>query len=257
MGRPVRFPFRVFLSLVPFEDGFIGLLREHNPEKPWTESDLRLVRYDEKRRLIQDDFFMAGEDPRCFLSTGAPMALTWRYDGSKWSYFLLDLIARTCAELHSDTQGKNFVPFVHSTDAGTDLFIIQNLSPLVLSKLDPVTGVLHRARGKDVKLLRDHIGPWRGGTYAKRSNTKLYGYGHLSEKFDIHQPFLWSLEMFAQTPEIGVEILKQDKMICDPTSFWTCPHTGDDLLLCTETKFRWSVTQPCQAVLYRVAPTNE
>ena len=260
MGLPSRYPFRVFPSVVPYKGGWIGLIREHDPDSPsWQRTDLRIVIYDKDRRLISDQYFCHGEDPRCFLHSGHPYALIYDFNGDTFRYALLDLIARTIAYLESDVDGKNFVPLVDLNVAHGDkpFYVIQNLCPLIISRLEPQTGTLTRTVGAGAKIQRGNVGPWRGGTPAYRIGDKLIGYGHQSVSFDIHRVFRWEYDTNDPRAEIGVRVLSNNKSLMDPTSLWVDPVTGDDMILVGEVGFRWSVTQPSRAVAYRVKEVAE
>jgi hypothetical protein len=252
MGRPKRWPFRVFLSSLPDgRGGYEGVLREHDPSAPWLRSDLYLVKHNSKGVLVEEIFLCSGEDPRVFRIDKKLLAWTWSFDGEAWQHRLLDLENRVAIPITSSFGGKNFMPFL----AGNDVMVIENLYPLVVSRLTDDPGDCKRIIGTGIEASRK-IGPYRGGAAATYDRGIVSGFGHYAKSFDIHQPFAFSFDFTAEHPEVRTKILSCCDAICDPTSQFIDPVFGPCLQVC-KTTFRWSVTQPVQSLIYQLEPGDE
>jgi hypothetical protein len=96
--------------------------------------------------------------------------------------------------------------------------------------------------------------PYRGGAAALSfpDVSRIVGWGHCSLSFDVHTPFRFRVEEGDRIKgrQLYIEpVVGLLSGINDPTSFWIDPDGTEKVTLC-QTPHRWSVTQPCEAVLY-------
>jgi hypothetical protein len=142
-GVPILHPWRVFLSVLPVDDGYIGVVREFKIPRSANETHLFALRLNSRGAPIGDPVNLGtGEDPRLFIHNGRFFALSWqpRYSNgiADINQFVVDLQTGSRISLSHDLNygGKNWMPVMgHSS-----LWIIRSIVPLVILEADPATG---------------------------------------------------------------------------------------------------------------------
>ena len=246
-GVPILHPWRVFLSVLPVDDGYIGVVREFKIPRSANETHLFALRLNSRGAPIGDPVNLGtGEDPRLFIHNGRFFALSWqpRYSNgiADINQFVVDLQTGSRISLSHDLNygGKNWMPVMgHSS-----LWIIRSIVPLVILEADPATG-----RCTTVLSWGDEeITEFRGGGAAWRRGDKIIGFGHRTRNKDWHTPFQFTISLHDASVEIRDAALpeKWNHSVVDPTSFW------GDRLVCCRTAKRWEAVQPVEHGIFRV-----
>src|ERR1700722_14867898 len=132
VGATEKYPSRVFLSVLPTDSGFTGVLREYDPDHGNTRTDIRRVTFNPAGYIRSDDFLVEGEDPRLFRWNENLFVLTWLETGrGDWHLWLVDVKSKTKTQLKIEPwifHGKNWVPVVMNNA----LYILRSLDPLVV-----------------------------------------------------------------------------------------------------------------------------
>jgi hypothetical protein len=242
VGLPKEYPWRVFLSLLPYRDGYCGVLREFNPQVPIQQTALRRLLFDNAGTIYQDDKIGAGEDPRIFSFRGQLYCLTWTYPAKhEWHHWLINLETRERQRLRIEPHifhGKNWVPLV----VNDELCIIRSLDPLMILKADTETGACSIIAGSSSNY--HYIGEYRGGSAARYHDGIFEGWGHRTRHREHHTLFHYRFKDRAmEFTDCEVEGLNEYGII-DPTS-----QFEDRLIVCA-TKGSWSEIRPtCHAML--------
>jgi hypothetical protein len=245
VGACVRYPSRVFLSVLPTDSGFIGAVREYDPHHGSTRTDVRLIGFDPGGFVRSDDFLVNGEDPRLFRWGQNLFVLTWMETGQgDWYLWLVDVNAKAKVQLKIQPwmfHGKNWAPFV----MGDALYILRSLDPLVVLKVDPVSGTCLCVCGCDS---RASIGQYRGGGAAALVDGFVTGFGHRTHGPSLHTVFRYSIDpnhWRIETEEVEV-CGAQGMGIVDPTSSWP-----GFVCICATESFWWQ-WQPVLHGLFKV-----
>ncbi len=257
MGRPQRYPFRVFLSVVPWRGGYVGVLREFDPAAPALRTELRLMRYGLAGEILEDSSLCRGEDPRVFMGGDGPYAWSWTFDGGRWNHFVVALEPRRIIPFNSLVNGRDFMPIRSG-------FVVESLVPFFAQPFESVAGPLTERSKLVVARLNDATAspsPWRGGTAILEVGGKdVVGYGYRTVTPDCHLPFRFTLgpPTADQPPDVTIEMIGDGVAsgIHDPTSFWV-DGDGQEMVVTCHTGYRWSTVQPCRAVLSGVVRTAE
>jgi hypothetical protein len=240
------------LSVVPWEGGYIGVLREFDPAAPTLRTELRLMRYDLAGRILEDSLLCRGEDPRVFMGNDGPYAWFWTCDNGRWSHFLVGLEQRRVFPFDSLVNGKNFMP-VRSG------LVVESLVPFFAQPFEMEAGALTGRDKRVVAWLNDAAAPyspWRGGAAILEVEGKgMVGYGYRSVMPDCHLPFRFTLSHLTadKAPDLTIEMIGDGAMsgINGPTSFWV-NEDGQEMVVTCHTEYRWSMTQPCSTILSKV-----
>ena len=240
---PVRYPQTAFLSLVPWQGGYIGAYREFTPEKSNVETDIRVQRYTKDFAIDGDSKSLAlpgGHDPRSFLWKGKPWALVSVWEGDPNANCAQMLVLLTlkfdAIRIKHDLEqpGKNWMP----VPAGENLALIRSVKPFVLlNYLDGDCQTALNAPGE--------IGEYRGGCNGKVEpySGDLIGFCHRTLTGDKHTPAWFRIGRGA---EQFIDLDPGYQGIVDPTC-WI-----DDKLVCCCSKQSWWIPQEITHRLYRI-----
>jgi hypothetical protein len=238
VGPPVRHEWRTFCSILPYNDGYIGTVREYTPPHDRT-SEIYALRYDRNLTIIEEVSVGIGEDPRLFYWKGHFWCLSQMFDGyNDYNNYLINLITGERTFLKVEPwifHGKNWVP----VPLEDKLLIIRSLEPLVILELgnNGICSIVQSDNSPEY-LCTTYIGKRRGGTNACLVDGLITGYGHLSETLDKHTVFRYKInQLFKKVRFDSVKTVGFETNIMDPTSMW------DNKVMVCATDHRWNKTQ--------------
>jgi hypothetical protein len=204
-----------------------------------------------------------GEDPRVVSNGTRAYAVIIANKFSGERTILLDLTTRQLVPLRVNTPdfpyGKNWQPLL----IGDELFIVHELVPYRLLRVDVKTGRVDVAREVDVDFklpcFRSSYPMFRGGSNAICVGDKVFGLGRGTSQRYRHHPFFWSMDAAGHLELTFTNFFDQfyrcGYNIIDPTSLFI---DGDDVffgLCCTERD--WAHTQLLTNFLIALRPRRE
>ena len=207
-----------FANVVPNGEDYIGACRYGAGNH---YDHIHILHYDKDFNLTSRKDITSGEDPRTFIYKNKPYSVTWDPSpkGDKpeaqLQYKIIDLLDEKVIELdinsvhpHDTTRflGKNWMPLVKDDE----LYIVLTI--------DPKPNILHCNLESaectwvtpwDALDINSQITSSRGGTpfiYNKKLD-KYIGFGHRTQSYANHKPFLYTLSKDFKTSSVGEDII--------------------------------------------------
>lgn len=141
--------------------------------------------------------------------------------------------------------GKNWASIVNNNK----LFFIHSFDPFTVIHDGQV---VLKIPTEIAKCESDNFCGYRGGTNGLVYNEYIYGIGHYTPCYDIHDPFLWVLNLKEATLELGIiEDYPNLYPISDPTTLWT--ENGETYASIFESSKGWfHLDCKCESRVYKI-----
>lgn len=238
----------IFYSLIPTEDGFLGIYRDH-----FFSNQLNAVLLDKRLKIVQDfELSTIGEDPRTFKHGPSYYVTDNTYCENK-IYTLINkktpILKLQYGPKNKDSnfpKGKN-PTYISSENA---LYLISWFYPLELYRFNKTLSKVEKIyQGND-----RHDNRFRGGTpgYATQTKGEFVGFGHYTVEEDgilKHQPFLWKFNLRTKTVETKV-LHDLGSTIFDPVCI--IQMDGDFYLISAESEHPWFVEQDYMTRIWKI-----